>query len=44
MSPFESLYGRPCRSPICWMEFGKEGLLGPNIVQQTAKTMKTIKQ
>ena len=22
MAPYEALYGRPCRSPICWAEVG----------------------
>src|SRR4051812_1799361 len=23
MAPFEALYGRPCRSPLCWVEAGE---------------------
>ena len=23
MAPYEGLYGRPCRSPICWTEVGE---------------------
>nr|GEW32317.1 reverse transcriptase domain-containing protein [Tanacetum cinerariifolium] len=26
--PFEALYGRTCRSPICWIEVGEAQLLG----------------
>ena len=22
MAPYEALYGRPCRSPLCWTEVG----------------------
>ena len=33
MAPFESLYGRRCRSPICWDEVGERKLIGPEIVQ-----------
>ncbi|XP_058185754.1 uncharacterized protein LOC131302978 [Rhododendron vialii] len=29
MAPYEALYGRPCRSPVCWAEFGEANLLGP---------------
>ena len=32
MAPFEALYGRSCRSPICWEEVGDRQLLGPEIV------------
>nr|GEW68311.1 hypothetical protein [Tanacetum cinerariifolium] len=28
-APFEALYGRKCRSPICWAEFGDRQLTGP---------------
>ena len=28
MAPFEALYGRPCRSPVCWAEVGDRALLG----------------
>ncbi|GJU45561.1 putative reverse transcriptase domain-containing protein [Tanacetum coccineum] len=31
-APFEALYGRKCRSPICWAEFGNAQLTGPEIV------------
>src|SRR3954463_6646777 len=23
MAPYEALYGRPCRSPLCWLEAGE---------------------
>src|SRR4051812_6445770 len=29
MSPFKALYGRPCRSPICWTAPGLPSILGP---------------
>ncbi|GJS88240.1 putative reverse transcriptase domain-containing protein [Tanacetum coccineum] len=28
-APFEALYGRKCRSPICWTEVGEDQILGP---------------
>ncbi|KAL6334430.1 hypothetical protein AAG906_015619 [Vitis piasezkii] len=31
MAPFEALYGRKCRSPICWNDVGERKLLGPNL-------------
>ncbi|GKE14340.1 putative reverse transcriptase domain-containing protein [Tanacetum coccineum] len=36
-APFEALYGRKCRSPICWAEVGEVQLTGPEIVQETTK-------
>ena len=32
MSPFEALYGRPCRSPVCRVEKGNRLVLGPNMI------------
>ncbi|GKA95213.1 putative reverse transcriptase domain-containing protein [Tanacetum coccineum] len=36
-APFEALYGRKCRSPICWAEVGEVQLTGPEIVQETTE-------
>ncbi len=33
MAPYEVLYGRKCRSPICWDDIGERKTLGPEIVQ-----------
>ncbi|XP_049375609.1 uncharacterized protein LOC125840691 [Solanum verrucosum] len=35
MPPYEALYGRKCRTPLCWSEVGEIKLVGPEIVQQT---------
>ena len=43
MAPYEALYGRKCRSPLCWYEVGERTLLGPEIVQQTSEKIKTIR-
>ncbi|GJX48756.1 putative reverse transcriptase domain-containing protein [Tanacetum coccineum] len=40
-APFEALYGRKCRSPICWDEVGEVQLTGPEIVQETTKKIKS---
>jgi len=37
MAPFEALYGRRCRTPLCWFESGESVVLGPDIVQQTTE-------
>ncbi|GKD61406.1 putative reverse transcriptase domain-containing protein [Tanacetum coccineum] len=36
-APFEALYGRKCRSPVCWAEVGQVPLTGPEIVQETTE-------
>ena len=33
MTPFEALYGRRCRFPVCWDDVGEKKLLGPELVQ-----------
>nr|GEW52061.1 putative reverse transcriptase domain-containing protein [Tanacetum cinerariifolium] len=43
-APFEELYGRKCRLPICWAEVGEVQLLGPEIVQEKTKKIIQIKQ
>ncbi|XP_070039379.1 uncharacterized protein [Nicotiana tomentosiformis] len=43
MAPFEALYGRRCRSPIGWFEFGEAELIGPDLVHQAMKKVKIIK-
>lgn len=44
MAPFEALYGRPCRSPVCWTEVGDAATLGPDLVRETTEKMKLIRQ
>ena len=44
MAPYEALYGRKCRSPICWTELNERIVIGPDIVDQTTKKIKMIRQ
>ncbi|GAU48777.1 hypothetical protein TSUD_406200 [Trifolium subterraneum] len=44
MAPFEALYGRRCRTPLCWYESGENVVLGPNIVQETTEKIRMIKE
>nr|GFB16614.1 DNA/RNA polymerases superfamily protein [Tanacetum cinerariifolium] len=44
LAPFEALYGRKCRSPVCWNEVGEFHLTGPEIVQETTEKIIQIKQ
>ncbi|GJU01159.1 putative reverse transcriptase domain-containing protein [Tanacetum coccineum] len=43
-APFEALYGRKCRPPICWAEDGDAQLTGPEIVHETTKKIIQIKK
>ncbi|GJY73123.1 putative reverse transcriptase domain-containing protein [Tanacetum coccineum] len=41
---FEALYGRKCRSPICWVEVGDAQLTGPKIIHETTEKIFQIKK
>ncbi|GJY00456.1 putative reverse transcriptase domain-containing protein [Tanacetum coccineum] len=43
-APFEALYGRKCRSPVCWAEVGEAQLIGPDLIQETTEKIIQIKQ
>ncbi|GJR99862.1 putative reverse transcriptase domain-containing protein [Tanacetum coccineum] len=43
-APFEALYGRKCRSPVCWVEVGDAQLTGPEIIHETTKKIIQIKK
>ncbi|TYK18679.1 pol protein [Cucumis melo var. makuwa] len=43
MAPFEALYGKCCRSPVCWGEVGEQRMLGPELVQTTNAAMQKIR-
>ncbi|GKC42324.1 putative reverse transcriptase domain-containing protein [Tanacetum coccineum] len=42
-APFEALYDRKFRSPICWAEVGDSQLIGPEIVHDTTEKIIQIK-
>ena len=44
MAPYEALYGRKCRSPICWEEVGERKLFGPEIIEITTDKVKVIRE
>ena len=44
MTPYEELYGRPCKSPLCWIELGESRLLRPEIVQDITEKIQLIKE
>ncbi|GJR24679.1 putative reverse transcriptase domain-containing protein [Tanacetum coccineum] len=43
-APFEALYGRKCRSPVCWAEVGDVQLTGPEIIHETTEKIMQIRQ
>nr|GEY82495.1 putative reverse transcriptase domain-containing protein [Tanacetum cinerariifolium] len=44
ITPFEALYGRKCRSPVCWAEVGDVQLTGPEIIHETTEKIVQIRQ
>ncbi|KAL4027933.1 hypothetical protein IC575_011123 [Cucumis melo] len=38
-----ALYGRCCRSPVCWSEVGEQRLMGPELVQSTNEAIQKIR-
>ncbi|GJU63348.1 hypothetical protein Tco_1245183 [Tanacetum coccineum] len=43
-APFEALYGRKCRSPVCWAEVGQVQLTSLDLVRETTEKIIQIKQ
>jgi len=44
MAPFEKLYGRKCRTPMCWFQDGESVLIRPELIQQTNEKVKMIQE
>ena len=44
MTPYEALYGRPCRSPLCWTEVEENSITGPDLIRDTYEKMSLIRQ
>ncbi|KAI3819448.1 hypothetical protein L1987_13284 [Smallanthus sonchifolius] len=42
-APLEALYGRKCRTPICWTEVEDNQLSGPKILPETTDKIVQIK-
>ena len=36
MAPYEALYGRLCRSPVCWIEVGERSTTGLELIRDTS--------
>ncbi|KAL4335666.1 hypothetical protein GQ457_07G004010 [Hibiscus cannabinus] len=44
MAPYEALYGRRCRTPVCWAEVGQKLLPMPDILKGTTEKVKLISE
>ena len=43
MAPYEALYGRKCRTPLCWTELDEKQVLGPELIQENEDKVRLIR-
>ena len=43
MLVYKALYGRPCKSTLCWVETGDQALLGLKVIDQMTEKIHMIK-
>ena len=44
MAPYEALYGRKCRTPLCWTELSEKKVIGLDLIQETEEKVKMIRE
>ena len=44
MAPYEALYGKPCRSLICWTEVEESSITSPYMIRDTSEKVSSIRQ
>jgi len=44
MAPYEALYGRRCRTPICWDEVGERRLSKVELIEQTQEIIDKVRE
>ena len=44
MAPYKALYGRKCRTPVCWMELNEHKVIGQDIVKDTEEKVQVIRK
>ena len=37
MAPYEALYGRKCKTPLCWTELSEKKVIGPDLIKRLKK-------
>ena len=42
MAPYEALYGRKCRTPLCWSDIDEARVIGPELIQETTDKIRLI--
>ena len=44
MAPYEALYVRKCRTPLCWIELSEKKVIDLDLIQETEKKVKMIRK
>ena len=44
MAPYEALYGRPCRSPICWIKVRECSITSLDLIYDTSEKVELIRK
>ena len=44
MAPYEALYGRKCRTPLCWTELSERKVIGPDLIREIEEKVKMIRE
>ena len=44
MAPYETLYGRKCRTPLCLTELKEKKVIGPDLIQEIEEKVKMIRE
>ena len=42
MTPYEALFGKKCRTPVCWTDLNEHMLIGSYIVKDTEEKVQVI--
>ena len=43
ITSYEALYGRKCKTPLCWYQYGEVVLVEPELLEQTIKKVKMVR-
>ena len=43
MAPYEALYGRRCRTLVCWTELNEHKVIGLDVVKDTEEKVQVIR-
>ena len=44
MAPYEALYGRKCRTPLCLTKLSEKKVIGPDLTQEIEEKVKMIRE